>query len=99
MMRGFTNLSYVPLYPFLIMRGNGIVLVDIWTKSNGILQKSLFVFVSLIMALYFTPSKTMVSHTQGHPLLHALAVSVTLNYSLAFTQPAFSMKDETTFKE
>ena len=50
------------------------------------------------MALYFTPSKTMVSHTQGHPLLHALAVSVTLNYSLAFTQPAFSMKDETTIQ-
>ena len=48
------------------------------------------------MALYFTPSKTMVSHTQGHPLLHALAVSVTLNYILAFTQPALSMKDETT---
>ena len=94
MIRGFTNLSYVPLYTFLIIRGIGI-----WTKSNGILQKSLFVFVSLIMALYFTPSKTMVSHTQGHPLLHALAVSVTLNYSLAFTQPAFSMKDETTFKE
>ena len=94
MIRGFTNLSYVPLYTFLILRGIGI-----WTKSNGILQKSLFVFVSLIMALYFTPSKTMVSHTQGHPLLHALAVSVILNYSLAFTQPAFSMKDETTFKE
>ena len=94
MIRGFTNLSYVPLYTFLIIRGIGI-----WTKSNGILQKSLFVFVSLIMALYFTPSKTMVSHTQGHPLLHALAVSVILNYSLAFTQPAFSMKDETTFKE
>ena len=51
------------------------------------------------MALYFTPSKTMVSHTQGHPLLYALAVSVTLNYGLAFTQPAFSMKDETNFKE
>ena len=94
MIMGFTNLSYVPLYTFLIIRGIGI-----WTKSNGILQKSLFVFVSLIMALYFTPSKTMVSHTQGHPLLHALAVSVILNYSLAFTQPAFSMKDETTFKE
>ena len=94
MIRGFTNLSYVPLYTFLIIRGIGI-----WTKSNGILQKSLFVFVSLIMVLYFTPSKIMVSHTQGHPLLYALAVSVTLNYSLAFTQPAFSMKDETNFKE
>ena len=81
------------------MRGNGMALVFFWTKLNGTLQKSLFVFVSLIMALYFTPSKTMVSHTQGHPLLYALAVSVTLNYSLAFTQPAFSMKDETNFKE
>ena len=81
------------------MRGNGMALVFFWTKLNGIVQKIVFVFVSLIMALYFTPSNTMVSHTQGHPLLYALAVSVTLNYSLAFTQPAFSMKDETNFKE
>ena len=78
------------------MSGNGVVPGFFWTKLNGILQKRLFVFVSLIMALYFTPSKTMVSHTQGRPLLHALAVSVSLNYILAFTQPAFSMKDETT---